>query len=165
MKKQFWILVLLSVTGFASVAIAEVYRTVDEEGNITFTDVPDEGAEKIDIKEPQTISNPNPAEYKPLPKKQTPREVYRGISISSPANDQAVRSNAGTVTITTKVDPRLIPSHEVVIYIDGKEIGRGTSATANNLDRGTHTASAKIINSAGKTIISSSSSTFHLLRN
>lgn len=165
MKTRFLLLVLLSLLGFASVGIAEVYKTVDEDGNITFTDVPQEGAEKLDIKEPETISNPNPAEYKPLPKKQKPREVYRGISITSPTNDQAVRSNSGSITISTKVDPRLIPSHQVIIYVDGKEIGRGMSATANNVDRGTHSASAKIVDSEGKTIISSSSITFHLLRN
>ena len=144
---------------------AEVYRTVDEDGNITFTDTPQEGAEKVDIQETQTIDNPNPAKYKPLSKKQKPVERYRSISIASPGNDEAVRNNAGNVTISTSIDPRLIPSHEVIIYIDGKEIGRGSSATANNVDRGTHTASAKIVDSSGNTVISSSPSTFHLLRN
>jgi hypothetical protein len=47
--------------------------------------------------------------------------------------------------------------------LDGKQVGNGLSASLQNVDRGTHTISAKVIDSDGKSLISTSSS-FSLLR-
>lgn len=144
-----------------------IYRTVDGEGNVIFTDVPREGAEKIELKETTTIESLEslqpPASSPEIIVKDVP---YAGVSITSPADDEAVRDNAGNVTVSVIVDPVLQKGDEVVIYIDGMEKNSGKATTFNleSLDRGTHQLRASIRNTDGRIITSSKSTTFHLLR-
>ena len=149
---------------FIQGAVAEtVYKTVDENGNVIFTDKPSEEAETIKIQELEnTIGNPNPAKYKPSPAK-IEGFSYKSFTVTSPANGAGVRSNNGNVSISLSLEPALNRGHKIIISLDGKQIGTGLSASLQNVDRGTHSISAKVIDSEGKSLISTSSS-FSLLR-
>lgn len=145
-----------------------VYKTVDEDGNIIFTDKPSADSEEIKLKELQTIDNPNPAQYRPPSKKSKPIDesnVYKTLLITNPTDGSGIRNNAGNVTISVSLQPGLRSGHSIVIKMDGKEISNGsaTSASLSNIDRGSHNIDVSVVNSAGKSLISSSSS-FSLLR-
>ena len=144
-----------------------VYKTVDEHGNIIFTDKPSTGSEEIKLKELQTIKNPNPAKYRPPSTKSEPVDanIYKRILITNPANDSGIRNNAGNVSISVSLEPSLRSGHSLVITLDGKEVSNGSasSVSLNNVDRGTHSIGASVIDNNGKNLISTTSS-FSLLR-
>jgi hypothetical protein len=141
-----------------------VYKTVDGEGNIIFTDKPSEDAEEIKIQKLETIKNPNPGKYKPDTKPPEESSIkYESFIITNPKNAEGLRSNNGSVSISVSLEPGLNPGHKIIISMDGKEIGIGTSVSLQNVDRGTHSISASVVDANGKTLISTSS-TFSLLR-
>jgi len=146
-----------------SLAAETVYKTVDENGNIIFTDKPSEEAEEIIIKDLETIDNPNPAKYKPSSKPAEETNTYNSIVISSPEDNAAIRSNNGNVTISVSLEPALRSSHKIEIMMDGQNVGSGTSVSLENVNRGTHSVTASVIDANGKNIISTSSN-FSLLR-
>lgn len=162
--KQMRLLIPVFLGFFFHCSVAEtVYKTVDENGNVIFTDKPSEEAETIKIQELEnTINNPNPGKYKPSsPKLES--FSYKSFTVTSPENGAGVRSNSGNVSISLSLEPALNPGHKIVISMNGKQIGTGLSASVQNVDRGTHSISAKVIDRDGKSLISTSSS-FSLLR-
>ena len=156
-------LLLLTFMGFA---VAEtVYKSVDEDGNIIFTDKPSQNAEEIKLQKLQTIKNPNPAKHTPKPKQPKQEALYKTFLVSNPAEGAGIRSNNGSVSISLSLQPPLRPSHSIIITVDGKEVSNGSSnrVSVQNLNRGAHSISASVVDGSGKQIISTSSS-FSLLR-
>ena len=164
-----YLLIMLIFLVCTATGAQEIYRTVDQNGNVVFSDVPTKGSEKIKLKETTTIkslaSEPSSLVTAPDPK-QTASIPYKSISITAPANDEAIRDNAGNVSIKVALEPALRPGHQVVVYLDGKETTGGSSNVFNleNIDRGTHQLRASVKDPDGHIVISSKSTTFHLLR-
>jgi len=158
------IILCLFMTGFT---MAQVYRTVDKDGNVIFTDQATEGAEEVEIKELETIESLESASPAPNPvavQKQAPQ--YSSLEITSPQNDLAIRDNTGNVTVSVVITPRLRSGHKLVLYLDGAEqsTGSATSFQLQNIDRGTHQLKVAVVDAAGQEQISSAAITFHLLR-
>ena len=155
------ILLLFSVSGYA-----DVYRSVDAQGNVIFSDVETEGAEKVVVPETQTLPPLSDGNFKYTPAKQPEAELYTGLEILSPKNEESIRENTGDITVTVSVSPRLARGHTLVLYMDGKEVatGSGSSFSLTNVDRGSHSLRAVIKDSEDRIRKSSASSTFHLLR-
>ena len=156
-------LLLLAVIDFA---VAEtVYKTVDENGNIIFTDKPSKDAEEIKLQKLQTIKNPNPAKHNPSPKQPKQESLYKTFLVSSPADGAGLRSNNGNVSISLSLQPPLRPGHKIIITMDGKEVSNGSTSSVSlqNLDRGSHNITASVVDGDGKQMISTSSS-FSILR-
>ena len=159
----FSVLIMLTVCANAET----VYKTVDENGNIIFTDKPSKNSEEIKLQKLQTIKNPNPAKFTPRAKPSVGDEgtVYKTFLISNPADGSGLRSNSGNVTVSLTLEPPLRSGHKVIISLDGKEISSGTSTSVvvQMVDRGTHSVSASILDSKGA-VLKSTSSSFSLLR-
>ena len=94
----------------------------------------------------------------------TEHSSYTKLSFS-PTLDSAIRSNKGNISISIILEPSLRSGHRILITMDGKELskGSGKSASVTNIDRGTHTVGASVIDSSSNAIISASS-TFSILR-
>lgn len=162
MKTLLFLLALLPAFN----ALAEtVYKSVDEAGNVIFSDRPDAGSEALEVQPAPTIKNPNPPTYRPLPEQGKAPAPYRSLTITSPQNDQGLRSNTGDFSVSVSLSPPLMPGHRIIITLDGREIANGaeTRATVKNADRGSHSLGARVVDSAGRRLISTSS-IFHLLR-
>lgn len=158
---------LLLLTFTVCVNAETVYKTVDKEGNIIFTDKPSADSEEIKLQELQTIKNPNPAKYKEQGRAKDKSKAlsYTSFTVISPENGSGLRSNNGSVNISLKLEPALQGGHKIIIALDGEEISNGSSSSASvqNLDRGMHSISASIIDGNGNKV-SSTSSSFSLLR-
>ncbi len=157
----------------SSNAMAQMYKWVDEEGNISYSDQPPyKGAEQLDA--PAISTMPATA----IPKKDTAdkeakadEEVtnYTKLKITSPENDTTIRENTGNFSIAFSVTPALDVSHghSFSIMMDGKVVQsklQSTNASFTNIDRGTHKISVSIKNKSGKTLSKSKSITVHLHR-
>lgn len=163
-----YLLIVIMFSLCAASGAQDIYRTVDQNGNVIFSDVPTKGAEKIQLKETTTIKSLDSVPstvVTPAPPKEAAFS-YKSISITTPANDEAIRDNTGDVSIKVEVEPTLRPGHQVVVYLDGKETTQGTGIafSLENIDRGTHQLRASIKDPDGHILISSKSTTFHLLR-
>lgn len=158
-------------------AQAEIYKTVDEDGNVVFTDIPpredDENAEQIIIENPNSFAVeeaiPNADAWIVESEEGDAEEApfrYDALQIVSPADDEPVRENAGNVTIVTNLSPRLQRGHVARLLMDGSVVQEGPQASFRlaNVDRGTHTISVEIVDESGQVMIRSNPSTFHLLR-
>ena len=150
---------------------AQVYKHVDEAGNVTYSDAPQKkGDQPISLPEPTTI------EVTPAPKSGTsegraktvrPKAInYESVEITSPANDDAIRSNSGDITIQISSTPALQGNHVYAVIVDGNKVHESAAAsvTLTNLDRGSHTALIQIQDENEQTLATSSPVTFHLLR-
>ncbi len=151
---------------FAIPLTAEVYRSVDKDGNIVFTDKPSDDAELIELDELQTIKPPQKGNFKYTPPAKKPAAKYTSVSITSPENDVAIRDNGGNVTVNVTTQPGLHGKDELVLFLDGKEVPlrRSTAKAFSGLDRGTHQLRAAVRDKSGRILESSQSVTFHLLR-
>lgn len=171
---------LLLFTGFAVglaalaasfSAVGAIYKSVDEDGNVTYSDEPMPGAKKIEKKEIPTVPSTVPDVDFSTSGQRSGDEagsagVYDSIAIVSPENDTAVRENAGNLSVSIAIQPALKQNHQVVLYMDGEEKARSRSPVfqLSNIDRGTHTLTAVVLDSNGNRLLSSDMVTFTLLR-
>lgn len=146
----------------------DIYKSVDKEGNVIFSDKPSEDAERIRIDKVQTIENPNPAEFKYEPKQKKQEGSIYQVTINNPADNSELRENIGLVKVNVSVLPELdIGNGDIlVLYLDGNKMQEGTSGQfeVENVDRGTHTVTVAIQDRAGEELTRSSTHTFTLHR-
>lgn len=170
MMKKYLILFLLVTIS----AQAEIYRLIDEHGNVIYSDKPDNSAEKIELKELSTYTpTPIPVEIKEseiVIDEQANLEVpdYK-ISITSPKHDENIWGNAGTISINVDISPELNSERgdQLLFKLDGKKVAAPQSSisfTLDSLDRGSHIALVSIIDKSGEIIRSSKSVLFHVHR-
>ena len=159
------LLLIINLCLAAVVAAKDVYRYVDEHGNVTYSDTPVPDAEKIRIDEVQTIAPGDVPKfvYTPPPKEVT---AYTKLEIVSPENDSVIQTDDGIVTVSAVVEPvvNLRAGHYLVVYLDGNKAASGTSPQfmLTNLDRGTHTLNLAVLDQSGSQVISSPPVSFTL---
>ncbi len=161
------ILLLLVTLFFLTPVSAGVYRSVDEDGNIVYTDKPSPDAEKIKIDKVQTIpAGPDNFEYTP-PEKPAVAD-YTKLEIVNPESDHVFTGNTGEVTVSVDIQPALNTKRgdRLILTMDGKKAGDSTSTSFNltNLDRGTHTIEVYVVNKGGKSLMESTPVSFTMKR-
>ena len=179
-KKTIVTLSALMLAGIsASVAASEVYTWTDEQGNRIYSDQANPNSTKVEVGPTNSIEPP-----KPIPAFNESNDSndsgdsaassagYRSLTITSPANDTAVRANDGNITLTVTIDPPLRQGSLLRAQVDGtlnqQAIpGSGqpnATLTLPNLDRGSHEVSAVIMDTKGQVLLSSEPVTLHVQR-
>lgn len=145
----------------------EIYRWVDEDGTVIYSDQPHPAAEKLDLPELLTI----PAQRLPPPETEPPPgpPPYEDIAIVEPADDETIRDNAGNITVRASLTPRLRSElgHRLVLYMDGILYGEPAVSpefNLTNVDRGSHSVAVAVVDEDGSELLRSTSVTFHLMR-
>jgi len=143
-------LVLLSAP-----VLGEVYRHVDAQGNVTFSDEPIEGGEAVDVKPVTTVTLPKPQTVRETEKlrEEVKREgaVYESVSFVQPQNEQAFHSGSGDVRFEVTSTPGLQAGHKYEVTLDGQPVAQTSSGSVvvNNIFRGTHEARVHIVDENG----------------
>lgn len=157
---------------------AEIYRWIDDSGNVVFSDEPQAGAERVDL--PPTTT------YTPVDEEAATDEILKlspededeaqqrdvpdyQIRIVAPANDESIWVNNGDVTVSMIVEPTLDAERgdQVILRLDGEPVSEPRNSTTfqlNNLSRGTHSLNATVVDSNGVALTSTGTVTFHLHR-
>ncbi len=149
---------------------ADVYKWVNEDGVVEYSDQPKVGAEKIKVKTPQTVTLPKGKDVFGTPAAtsdtKSTANTYQSIVITQPANDSAFNSGSGSVSISSEPTPALMNDHTIQLVVDGKAYSSNKSGSFNltNVDRGTHQVQVNIINANGDVIKSSDITTFTIHR-
>ncbi len=167
-----YLLILLALYSGLTIA-ADVYKTVDENGNVIFSDKPSSDAERIHIKEIQTIDSggvPESTESAPEGESAATDEFggYYKLQILEPKNDSSFQENSGSLNVSVEVEPAFSPDlgHKLVLNMDGKPVTTSstTQMSVSNVDRGTHTIFVTAVDESGKELIQSDSVTFTMHR-
>lgn len=162
------LLILLLTAGLAT---AEVYRRVDADGNVEFSDTPTDGAEVVELKEPTIVPG---SPVKQVGEEATPQPSgeayapYESITVVAPVDDDTLRNQA-SVGVDVLMVPELLVSlgHRVQLYVDGEPFGAPSGSPHFLLpavNRGTHQLAAAVLGPDGAELIRSPTSTFHMLK-
>jgi hypothetical protein len=151
----------------ASAALADTYVRVEKDGTKTYSDRPIPGGKVVVLESAQTYTaapvvsdSSRPLEEQMLSNAANFRYATCAIS---PSNDETFQ-NPESVSVAFSSDPALRNTDTLNMSVDGAPLGRGESTTVISMpDRGTHTVSAQIVDSSGRTLCSAQS-TFHVQR-
>ena len=165
MKRILIILVLI-----ACQAHAEIYKSINADGEVVYSDTPTQGSERLKMPALPTYTPPPvaPPSFTPTqaPEK---KDYYESFVFVSPANEDTVRNNLGILNIQVSVTPALLGRlrHRVQFFLNGEPYGTpvgNTSLTISNLDRGEYTLSAAIVDTDGNVLISTGDIVVHMKR-
>lgn len=167
--KYFLILILFLSAGIQA---AGVYRTVDKNGNIIFSDVEEDNSEEVLIDIAPSYIPPPAAPL--IPEENAQKEEASDvipkyqISISSPAQNETFQ-NPESITVTAVVTPELngVRADKLLFKLDGKPVGdaqKETSVTITELERGSHILVVSVVDRTGKVMKKSKSTLFHVHR-
>lgn len=137
---------------------AQVYKVVDKDGNVTYTDqAPLDGSKPVELRPISVIEAPT---YEKAPETTKDgdaegdkemslpylRKNFKDFAIVSPQQEESVWRPDGPIPIAWNTQYALQEGMQVIIYIDGK---RHTATTQQmiavpNMDRGEHTVKAEL---------------------
>lgn len=150
---------------------AELYKKIDEQGNVTYSDVPSGKAKPVQL--PGLTTYGTPALHKQPVK--TPADAakaaaanYTALALVSPANEDTLRENSGTVAVKVTLAPPLDSQagHKLVVVLDKKPVAeaQATEVSLKDVERGTHTLKVQIADAKGLVLKESTEVTFQLHR-
>jgi hypothetical protein len=161
---------LLALSAQAQESKRDMWTWKDANGVTQFSDRPVPGARKITINSsspapvagPVTSAPPPPAATRPA----SPAAVsYQSLEIWAPESGESFFGADATVNVRLRSEPAVGPGDRLLLYLDGKLVeGSGNSYeyTLASLERGAHSLSAVIIDTAGTEKIRSAPRVFHV---
>jgi len=156
---------MLGLVAFAAGAV-DVFRWVDDDGVVHYSDLPQEGAERIELQEAQTFQAPVTNRGVPASTDEDTEALfeYRSLEITSPTEEQVFWNIANQLDVSLRSSPRLRRGHNVQVFMDGNLAGEKTgtlsSIRVTEVDRGQHVLSASILDADGNNLITSPSVSF-----
>lgn len=160
------VLLLVCAAGIGRAATVPVYKTVNPDGSVSFSDQPQPGAVELHIAPVQTYQPP--ALPAPAPARAKPHAVsgYALVAIVSPRAGQTFHDGGGDVPVQVRVVPALHDGDRIAITLDGKEVETSVahSFLLHNVFRGTHTLGARVIGANGEVRASAPTVTFYMHR-
>jgi len=167
-------LLLLSLLA-AGTCHAQIYKSVDSQGNVIFSDRPPaahESAETIELRPLNT--EPAPAELPEAAPRGTPPEARPGkaaraeLRILSPQPDQVIPiGELGNLTVSVAAEPPLASGEQLQVVLDGVPQGAPQTATQwqlESLHRGGHDLLVQRLDAEGNLVDSSPSVRFYVMR-
>jgi len=171
MKRKLWtcLAALILVPALAA-AETTVYRWVDAQGVVHYSDQPHQGAQKVqagsltvlDFKTPASSSGPQAAT--PPPPGETAAGPAYQVKILAPAPGTTLWPVNYRVHVNVQVTPALKGSSLLQYQYDGKYLGKPraeTSLEMNKVYRGTHTLTVTVVGPGGRNE-GQASSTFYV---
>ncbi|MFT6978067.1 MAG: hypothetical protein ACJAZA_001786 [Shewanella psychromarinicola] len=153
------LIILIGLLLLSAQSLATVYRWVDENGKVHYSDEPKNNAEAIDLNENTqnniTINIPKKLNVTPT----TETQINYTISITSPQQEATVRDNNGNFTVSASVAPELPRGVLLTLLIDGVIIAQPQVSPVfqlTGINRGEHSLVVNAVTQSGKVLASSS---------
>jgi len=147
---------------------ATVYKWVDENGVVHYSDQPHPNAEKVHVKEPQTYRESGPMTPAGAPSADSAAAAgptYRGCAIAQPGENEDF-PNPDSLVVVVRTDPSLRPGDQVYVSLDGQALndGRptGPQFTISPVDRGTHVLQAQVKDAGGQLLCQTPGVTYNV---
>lgn len=150
------VLIILGLALSASVQAGKIYKTVNTDGTITYSDQPTPGSVEVDFASNTTtiVQNPN-TQTKLLKTIKQKKPVEHSLNVTSPASDGTIRNTTGNVTISASVSPNAPGHYELSLHEQKLRSSSGTFLV-KDLPRGTYSYQINFVSTSGKVIASSS---------
>ncbi len=156
-----------------AVAGTKLYRWVDENGRVHYTDRPQPQAEEVVIGEPTTFEAPVPAtprrpavQAEPGEPQATTFSGYNSVGVTLPTPDQVLWNIGAVLTVTLSVQPPLQTGHRIEVTFNGEPVGDwppgATSHQIQDVFRGTHTIGVSVLDAGGGEVAVGTPVTFHV---
>lgn len=148
----------MPVLVYTFAANAGLYRGVDSEGNVVYSDTPFEDAEKFTPPAISVVAAPKTkVKDEAAVKKEAVEFKYMSFDISTPSNNQTIR-NEPELTVSLNLKPGLNTeeSHSIWMLVDGKPVVKNTQSLSmklGRLERGAHELQAQIRNKENKIVL------------
>lgn len=164
--KLVWLTLLL----LALPAGAQVYKTVDENGRVTYTDRPSEEAEQVDIRDTNVAP---PVQARPdlgreqRERAQQPQALPYEVRLSSPAPDTHLTAEQRDLHVSFAANQALAPGLHFLLLSNGSPIGgptRDGNLTIPEIGRGEHRLVAVIADDYGDWLAESEPVTIYVHR-
>ena len=148
---------LLPLTGLALYSLSAgaqvVYKHVDGDGNVSFTDQPPADAIRVEIQTPNSAVAPSDSAY-PRASRPKPKDEAAGykLAISSPANATIIAKGPGNFPVSASLSPSLRPGHKLQLLLDGEARQppqTGTRWSLSNVFRGEHRLEVAVLDDKG----------------
>jgi hypothetical protein len=156
---RFLILLAFSLSMTSGHLAAQVYKIVDEKGNVTYTDTPPkDGSRPIELRPISVIEAPT-YEKKPGPDENSTegedtkkmslaylRKNYKDFAIVAPQQEESIRNPQRAVSVAWNTGYRLQKGMQVTVFLDGRQQAttREQIIPLTGLDRGEHTITAEL---------------------
>ncbi|MNQ55827.1 hypothetical protein D3C85_699310 [compost metagenome] len=140
-------------------ALAQIYKYTDADGNTVFTNQPPDGAASEKVELPPTNAIPMQPPSTPA-SDSTGTElqaVYQVLELTDIPDEEALRANNGTFSVSVRLEPRLQPGHSLRLRLDGKPYGQAVNVPRlqlANVDRGDHSLAVDVL--SGTRLVQSS---------
>ena len=161
-----WLLLLPAL-----VVAQTIYKHVDEDGNVTYSDEPMENAEEVKLAplsvvegsrrgviEDQSAATGEEGEA------EEEAVVYTRFQINSPRQEEMFRGPNATITAVVQVIPALAPKHSMRYLLDGHSVAetRNVRVQLQDVVRGEHRLTAQIVDAEGNVQATAGPVTFFL---
>ena len=158
---------LMAVWFLGSAAQAvPVYRWVDENGQVNYSDRPGPGAVLIEL----SAGAPSPGPGLSSPRGQeramqppATAAAYETLGVRQPSSGETLWGTGGKVEVAIDISPDLQPRHSLALYLDGELADVSIRATAfaiEDVPRGEHTVQVVILDEADTELLRSAPVTF-----
>jgi hypothetical protein len=169
LKRQglWWLLqavLLVSMLHTLALAQDKIYKSVDEDGNVIYSDQPPSpDAEPIVLRESNIIETVK-AQADPIKSGDSGGSQPLEIGILSPENEETFWGTGNDLPVLLEIKPEMRPGMQINLYIDDEKVATvGTAQTTlQQLDRGTHTFRAELVSNTGEIIATTESRTFFM---
>ncbi|MGA8706636.1 MAG: DUF4124 domain-containing protein [Steroidobacteraceae bacterium] len=163
------VLCLLALSGW--VAAATLYKWVDADGVVHYSDTPHAGAEKIQVSGAQTYHNTPVPEAAPAPSggpatRTGSNAGYVSCAITRPGNDDNLFA-PDAVQVSVSPSPGLQVGDSISVAMDGQPlppVGDGTRFVVESPERGAHTITAQIRGPDGSVLCNAAPVSFSVQR-
>lgn len=135
-------------------AVAQIYKYTDADGNPAYTNKRPDGTpsttvdlpplNSVDVKKP-VVQNTAPTA---APQQTQAAASYTVLELSDLPTEEALRANNGTFMVGVKIQPHLLPGHQLQLVIDGKSYGQTSNVPklqVVNLERGEHSLAVRVV--------------------
>jgi hypothetical protein len=179
-------IVTMCLIGLSFASYAAIYVNQTKSGDIEYTDTPTGSSQPIDI--PAVNTTPGSAvtqsaaattttkaptspttdmHNNPEAIAATAPSTYSTFEIIAPKAEETIQNQA-VLSVQMSVEPKLNPDDKIQILVDGSTVGTPSSSIYQeipNIDRGTHTLSAAIINSQKQEVKRTGTITIYVHKN
>jgi hypothetical protein len=149
-------------------ASTTVYKWVDENGVVHYSDQPHPNAQKLQVEGVQTYKPTQLPFSEGIPPAEAPPAdtgTYKGCTIQQPTPDETLE-DTDKVSVSVQTDPTTRPGDQIFATLDGAPVNNGAatghSFSLSSVDRGEHTLAAQVRDSTGQVLCQTPSVTFYV---
>ena len=164
-----YLVIVTSLIFFAlsSIAAAEIYKTVDKNGKITYTDVPPSNtqAKPLELKTINSLPSPPDIPISAPANVVTQTSEYQ-IQLVAPENGRTLMADERSVTVAVDLNQPLNDGDLLAYKVDGDTITttQETTFTINEPPRGERSLTVDVVDANGKILAQSNPVTLLVMR-